>query len=78
MKAVKKELTERQLDCLFYLVQGMTIREIAEILSLSARTVEHYLEAVKAKLGCKNRSQLIAKAFKMDIIRDKINLLAKS
>ncbi|MBA2649585.1 MAG: helix-turn-helix transcriptional regulator [Legionella sp.] len=54
-----KNLTSRQYDCLYYLARGMTIKEIALQLKLSARTVEHYLEAIKDKLNCRTRSELI-------------------
>lgn len=57
-----KSLTKRQLDCLYYLTKGMTIKEIAKSLSLSPRTVEHYLETIKDKLNCHSRSELFAKA----------------
>ena len=65
-------LTKRQTDCLYYLVQGMTVKQIAETMSLSARTVEHYLEAVKSKLQCKKRSELISRALKMKSIKDRL------
>jgi len=54
-------LTTRQSECLYHLVMGLSIKQIAIRLSLSARTVEHYLETVKVKLNCYTRCQLIAK-----------------
>lgn len=54
------KLTQRQADCVSGLMKGMTIKEIAHQLQLSARTVEHYLEAVKLKLNCNSRSQIIS------------------
>ena len=54
-------LSKRQKDCLRCLVKGMTIKEIAYTLKLSPRTVEHYLEAIKIKLNCYSRSELIQK-----------------
>ena len=53
------ELTERQLQCAEYLLQGKTAREMAELLGLSRRTVEYYLCNVKSKLECKNKAELI-------------------
>ncbi len=66
-------LTERQTDCLYYLVLGMTIKQIGETMGLSARTVEHYLEAVKSKLQCKTRVDLISKALKMRNIKERLS-----
>ncbi len=68
------KLSERQLDCLFYLVKGMTLKQIAKQLHLSPRTVEHHLEAIKNKWGCCDRSELISKAFDLKIIRDRLFL----
>ena len=55
------DLSQRQLDCLSFLVKGNTIKQIAKQLSLSPRTVEHYLEAAKDKLNCYTRAELIEK-----------------
>jgi DNA-binding CsgD family transcriptional regulator len=63
-------LSPRQIDCLYRLVLGMTIREIGESLALSYKTVEHYIETVKMKLNCSSRSQLIRKAFSLTAIKD--------
>lgn len=65
-------LTKRQMECLFYLVKGMTIKQIANTLHLSPKTVEHYLDAVKTKLNCDTRSQLIEKALQLNVIREKL------
>ena len=44
-------------------------------MELSHRTVEHYLAAVKEKLGCKTREELIAKALQMPLIKEKLLLM---
>jgi len=67
------KLTMRQQDCLFYLVRGMTIKEIARILNLAPRTVEHHLEALKIKFDCNTRSALVTHALKLPIIRKNLN-----
>ncbi|MDX1901288.1 MAG: helix-turn-helix transcriptional regulator [Gammaproteobacteria bacterium] len=65
-------LTARQLDCLLYLIKGHTIKQIANILMLSPKTVEHYLEACKEKLNCLTKSELIAAGLKLSVIRKKL------
>ena len=72
MKFRSTELTDQQLECLFYLVKGKTIRKIGETMKLSHRTVEHYLEAVKSKLDCKTREELIEKAFALPTIKNRL------
>ena len=65
-------LSKRQIECLFCLVKGMTIKEIAIELQLSPKTVEHYLTYIKFKLNCYSRSQLISKALKLSTIKQMI------
>lgn len=67
-----RHLTKRQMDCLYYLVKGMTIKQIANTLNLSPKTVEHYLDAVKVKLKCRNRTELITTALQMPAIREQL------
>lgn len=61
----KYKLSTRQRQCLDQLVRGKSMKEIANALQLSPKTVEHYLEATKIKLNCSTRSQLIEKALSM-------------
>jgi DNA-binding CsgD family transcriptional regulator len=65
-------LSQRQIDCLYYLVKGMTLKQIAKSLNLSPRTVEHYLDSVKLKLNCTSRAELIGKAFQIPAIINKL------
>lgn len=58
-----KKLSKKKLECLYYLVRGKTAREIASILNISPRTVEHYLEDIKFKWGCCSKSSLIELGF---------------
>lgn len=53
-------LTEREAEVLFWLAKGKTNREIAQILSLSPRTVNKHLEPVYKKLGVENRTSAAA------------------
>lgn len=61
-------LTPRQMDCLFYLLRGKTSKQIAEALGLSPRTVEQYVEQLKHKFSCKNKSELIETAINKGFI----------
>lgn len=66
------DLSPRQLTCLTLLVKGNTLKQIANQLNLSPRTVEHYIETIKLKLRCESRSDLISKALQLPVIKDKI------
>jgi DNA-binding CsgD family transcriptional regulator len=60
-------LTKRQSECLFYLTQGKTFKEIALLMNgISVRTVETYIEQLKLKLNCRNKSELIVMAIEMN------------
>ena len=61
-------LSERQNECLFYLIRGKSCREIAAILALSPRTIETHVEEIKNKLGCKNKSEVIEKAIENGLL----------
>jgi DNA-binding CsgD family transcriptional regulator len=52
-------LSEREKVCLHYLSEGLTMKEIAQKLMLSPRTVETYLERIKKKLNCKTKADVI-------------------
>lgn len=69
-----KSLTARQFDCLFYLVKGMTYKQVAAKLDISQRTVEGYINIIKEKLNCQNRAALIAKALTFPAIRTRLLL----
>jgi DNA-binding CsgD family transcriptional regulator len=51
--------SKRELDCIECLFLSLTTKEIAKSLGLSKRTVEHYLENIKSKLGCNKKSEIL-------------------
>jgi DNA-binding response OmpR family regulator len=52
----KLDLTEREAEVLFWIANGKTNREAAEILAMSPRTVNKHLEMIFPKLGVENRT----------------------
>lgn len=58
-------LTERQLDVLDPLAEGLTNGEIAGRLVVSTRTVDHHVSAVLAKLGVTSRREAARRAREM-------------
>jgi DNA-binding NarL/FixJ family response regulator len=55
-------VTEREAEVLLWIARGKSNRDIAEILSLSPRTVNKHLEQIYAKLGVENRTSAAALA----------------
>jgi DNA-binding CsgD family transcriptional regulator len=62
-------LTSREGEVLSWLSKGKANRDIAQILGLSARTVDKHLEQIYAKLGVENRTA--ATAIAVNATRDK-------
>jgi DNA-binding response OmpR family regulator len=61
----KLALTQRESEVLMWIARGKSNRDIAEILSLSPRTVNKHLEQIYAKLGVENRASAAALAVRM-------------
>ncbi len=58
-KEAKSDITD---DCIVQLlIEGHTAREIAELLHLSPRTIEHRIDRMKERLEAKNLVHLVAK-----------------
>ncbi|WP_117191041.1 helix-turn-helix transcriptional regulator [Rhizobium terrae] len=62
-------LTDREIDCLNWTAAGKTSAEIADILGLSEHTVNHYLNRAAKKLDTVNRTQAVAKALRIGLIK---------
>jgi len=61
-------LSARERECLLWYAKGKTMWEIAEILHLSWRTVEYYMENARAKLGTANSKETVLRATMHGII----------
>jgi LuxR family maltose regulon positive regulatory protein len=63
-------LTQRELDVLHLLMEGLSNRQIAERLFLSEGTVKFYVHNILQKLGVESRSQAIAQAKTLKLVAD--------
>ena len=52
-------LTQREAQCVYYLIQGCTIKQTGSALTLSPRTVEFYLKNIKKKLCLRKKKEVI-------------------
>jgi len=66
---ISDTLTDREIDCLNWTAAGKTSAEIADILTLSEHTVNHYLNRATKKLDTVNRTQAVAKALRVGLIK---------
>jgi DNA-binding NarL/FixJ family response regulator len=55
-------LTDRQMEVLMLLAEGLTNAEIADRLVVSVRTVDHHVSAVLQKLGVTSRQEAADRA----------------
>ena len=63
-------LTERELETLHFLAEGMTNADIAGRIHRSVKTVDHHVAAVIDKIGARNRNEAIVLARKRGLLAD--------
>lgn len=63
-----EELTERELEVLHLLAQGMPNKEIAAHLVISERTAKFHVSSIMSKLGATNRTEAVALAAQRGLI----------
>ena len=63
-----EELTERELEVLRLLAQGMPNKEIAAQLVISERTAKFHVSSIMSKLGATNRTEAVALAAQRGLI----------
>ena len=64
----KTDLSEREIQVLKHICEGLTTTEISELLYLSPRTVEGHRLKMMEKLGLKNTAGLVAFAIKNQLV----------
>lgn len=62
------DLTEREIECLFWIAEGKTSDEIATILGISRNTINNYITSVMRKTATKTRSEAIAYAVRNNLV----------
>jgi NarL family two-component system response regulator LiaR len=63
-----EELTERELEVLHLLAQGMPNKEIASHLVISERTAKFHVSSIMSKLGATNRTEAVSLAAQRGLI----------
>lgn len=64
-------LTNRQLEVLAFMAEGLSNAEIADRLFISAKTVDHHVSAILAKLDARTRAEAVAVALQSNLIKPK-------
>lgn len=62
------DLTEREIECLYWIAEGKTSDEIAVILGISRNTINNYITSVMRKTATKTRSEAIAYAVRNNLV----------
>ncbi|GAA0558665.1 hypothetical protein GCM10010172_47120 [Paractinoplanes ferrugineus] len=58
---VEQLLSEREREVAALVLAGMTYKQVADKLYLSAKTVEHHIARIRQRLGCTDRRELLAR-----------------
>ena len=58
-------LSKREFECTSLLVHGRTSKQIAKVMNISHRTVEHYISNIKNKMGVSTKFELIGKLIEL-------------
>ena len=63
-----KLLTKRQIDCLKWLMEGFSSKQIASKLKIQEDTVNEHIQETKRRLKVSNRVEAVVKALKLGIL----------
>ncbi|WP_018240658.1 autoinducer binding domain-containing protein [Ensifer sp. BR816] len=66
--APKRLLSPREAMCLMWATKGKNVLETAEVMGISSRTVQHYLDSARRKLDAATVPQLVAIAKDHDLV----------
>jgi DNA-binding CsgD family transcriptional regulator len=58
-------LTNREVELLALVAEGLSNAEIAARLSISAKTVDHHVSSAMSKLNARSRAQAVASAYRL-------------
>jgi LuxR family transcriptional activator of bioluminescence operon len=61
-------LTQREIQCLTLIAEQYSVKEIAQRLELSERTVNFHIQKINKKMGTKNKYQSLAKAIEYQLL----------
>ncbi|MFN2321894.1 MAG: LuxR C-terminal-related transcriptional regulator [Trueperaceae bacterium] len=61
-------LSGRELECLVLVAEGLSNREIGDVLGIGTETVKSHVGAILQKLAAKDRAQAVAFAFRRGLI----------
>lgn len=63
-------LNRREIEVMLRLIMGKTTKLTAKELFLSPRTVEYYINNIKNKFSCNNKTDLLRKIYKTSFVED--------
>jgi ATP/maltotriose-dependent transcriptional regulator MalT len=67
-RGLAEPLSERELEVLHLVAQGLTNQEIAAKLFVSVGTAKKHIEHIHGKLGVSSRTQAVARARVLDLV----------
>ena len=69
-------ITARQREILLYAAQGSENKQIAGMLNLTEATIAHHFKTLFGKFAVRNRSELIAEAFRKGVFLDMLEIFS--
>jgi DNA-binding NarL/FixJ family response regulator len=66
---IVSKLTDREIEVIQLIAQGLTIREIAKLLDISSRTVDGHKTNIFSKTGTQSSVQLVTFAIKHNLVK---------